>query len=492
MKLKDGYQQWLSLGFLKSKIVIATALSRIGIADFTADEIALKVIFKIGKEWYEAHRSPVPLEHIQHIVTFDLVPNKVLSEQDFAEFVDLVGYVYGESKSDVEGLDSYIQDVLADFLEDRKLRPAVQKLLDSPDIFAELENFRGAISRSQVIKAEPLDPFACALPMISSEKKIRWNCDFIDSITGGATRGETTLFLAPSGGGKTLSNIQIACATALAGEDALILSYEQAVHPGLTSRAYAYVLGKPVNYFQGVTTEEFNERLKNDKQLRDTWNDRKTRMQGKLHMMDMLELMKNGGANGGVQDIENIIKKMQDKGHNPRYVGLDWFGPFIDNYMASGRHGKNMQKHHVMQHAANELRILGGNLGINLFIYHQLGTAGASRRPIDLPLSTDALDCRTLHHYMDTVICIGNRTISNNLAFACVPKQRSSEPNLKACIQMDGANSKWKYVADKVIDDGNGGITTHNMLYEKATDDDDDKPVKAKAFNSTATMGYIG
>ena len=215
----------------------------------------------------------------------------------------------------------------------------------------------------------------------------------------------------------------------------------------------------------------------------------------------MLELFKKGGACYGVEEIRNCIKSLQDKGKAPRYVGLDWFGPFIDNYMSSAKFSgkKASPKYEIMSHAANELRIMGSDLGINPFIYHQLGTQAAAKRPIDMPQAIDAYECRTLHHYMDTVICVGNRTPGNNLAYVHVPKHRNGEPNLKACIQMEGAHSRWKYISDKVVDDGNGGLTIPGMM---SSEDDGIiesgnspkiRAVKAaEAMRSPSVIGFLG
>lgn len=494
MSLQEGYKNWLSLGFLKSKAVMAR-LDQASLNDFNPSEKALKVVFKIGKEWFEAHKNIVPIEHIYHLLEVDIQPNNVLNEFELQEFLLLIEYVYIEYTSPIELAESYIQDIFSSFLEDRQVRPLLQELPNAVNISQAVEQIRSAVRRTGVVKTEPIDPFAAEIPLANGEKKTRWCCDFLDSITGGATRGETTLLLAPSGGGKTLSNIQIACSAALAGEDAVIFSYEQAVNPGLTNRIYSYILHLPNTSLHGLSHKEWTDLLESDKALKELWEIKRAKLQGKLHMFDMLDLFKRGGACGGVEDIATCIKRLQDTGKAPRYVGLDWFGPFIDNYMASGRFSNkrsNAPKHEIMTAAANELRILGSDLGVNLFIYHQLGTQAAKGKPIDLPQAIDAHECRTLHHYMDTVICIGRRTENNNLAYVHVPKQRNGTADLKACIQMDGAYSRWKYISDRVVDDGNGGLMIPGKF-----DDNDDVQITAKAekvkqaYSSMSALGYI-
>ena len=497
MSLKSDYKNWLSLGFLKSPSCMSM-LYKLSFQDFNSSERALMAIYKVGREWYEAHRKSVPVEHIQQVFEYELLKNSVLTEHELMEFIQLTAYVYETSTTPIEQLDSYISDVFSTFLEERQVRPLLQKATQSNNLPQALDEVREALKKSQVVKATSVDPFAFDVPVTSPEKKVRWNCDFIDAITGGAVRGETTLLLAPSGGGKTLSNIQIACSSALAGEYAMVFSYEQAVIPGLTNRVYSYVLGKEVSYFQGLEEAEVRDILTKDKYLSELWQKQKARLTGKLQLIDMLKAKQEGGGCGGVEEIANCIKRAQDEGRNPRYVGLDWFGPFIDNYMTSGKFaGKrgSAPKHEIMTAAANDLRIMGAELGVNLFIYHQLGTAAAIKKPIDIPMATDAHECKTLHHYMDTVICIGNRTPFTNLAFVHVPKQRNSTPHLKACIQMDGAHSRWKYVSDKVVDDGNGGIIIPGMGGFGEEDDGHNQPNVVRAsdyIQAPSVIGFMG
>lgn len=463
MTLEAGYQKWLSLGFLRSPSVMRT-LNRLELSNFKPNEKSLMVLFKIGKEWYEANKTPVPALYIAQIAQTELLPKGIIDEREFENLHELLEFCYQSFTDPINTVEQYIQNIISSFIEDRQLRTLAESLKSSQNLGSVVDQINTVVSKTSVSKITAIDPMAGELPIVSGEKKRRWNCDFLDSITGGAVRGETTLFLAPSGGGKTLSNIQIACSSILHNEDpnecALIFSYEQAVIPGLTNRVNSYMLGKRIDFFQGLDEKEMKAAIEADSSLKALWRSKKEKTQGRLLMYDMLEMMQKYGCNG-ILDIENAIKDCLDSGKKPRYVGLDWFGPFITGYMNSDevrKKGSNRAKYTVMAEAADDLRKMGMNLGINLFIFHQLGTHISSKRPIDLPDAGDSYECKSLHQWMDTVICIGNRTKSNNLAYVSVPKHRNGEAHIKACIQMDGAFSRWKYISDRVIDDGNGGL----------------------------------
>jgi len=499
VSLKQDYKQWLSLGFLRSDSFVSTASKKLSLGDFHPSERALMTVFKIASDWSLKHHTPVPFNYAEGLIESELIPNRVLNDGELVEFIELLEYAYDAAQPPIGHVEGYLNDILTEFLEERKVRPILQKATSASSLSEIIAELSTAVQDAQTVtvKADSVRPFDVEEPITCGDKKIPWGCDFIDAITGGAVTGETTLFLAPSGGGKTLSNIQIACSSAMAGENAVIFSYEQTVVPGLTNRVYSYALGKPVAYFQGCSPAEMKSKIAGDRHLKARWEEVRELMHDKLEMFDMLTTKRNNrGADGGAKEIEDQIKKLQDSGWNPRYVGLDWFGPFIDNYMHSSQFAKrraSAPKHEIMTAAANELRLIGEKLKINIFIYHQLGTAAATKRPMDLPMATDAFESRTLHHYMDTVICVGNRTASNNLAYVTVPKHRNGEPNQKACIQMDGAHSRWIYRGDKVVDDGNGGLMIPGMQGSLGDGDDVERAARPNPVAmSSGALGFLG
>jgi hypothetical protein len=228
----------------------------------------------------------------------------------------------------------------------------------------------------------------------------------------------------------------------LNGEDAMIISYEQSIVPGITNRIYSYALGIPIASLNDMNVSKF----KDNRAMMQKWSDIKSRLKGKLHLFDMLEAARNNkGGGGGPSEIAKMIKQVLDKGANLRYVGIDWLGPMVNNYMATRNINQNdITK--VMNDCADQIRKIGTDYGVNIFIYHQLGTQAAQAGARRKPEATDAFQCRTLHHYMDTVICIGNRDPESNLAWITAPKVRNGQPFMDMTIQMEGALSRWKYV----------------------------------------------
>lgn len=442
MDLSQSTTKWLALGMLRSSEVASLILQRFQLQDFRDDESSLKMAFVIMERWHSASKTAVPLPFALSVLQDEIIPNKVLSEMQALEFGNLLMWVYTEI-DDAEQYKSFVLDQLNQFVIDRKIRPAAAGLDRQQNLVESLQELNKAVAKTAISKATIIDPFAHNSPMLNTAQRIPWGVDWVDVITsGGALPGETTLLLAPSGGGKTLTNIQMATTVALQGDEALIITYEQG-YMGIANRIYAFAMGLPLNTFNGLSEISFN----GNKVLQARYEEVRRKLAGKIKIVDQLDAAQNsvGGGCGGAEEIEHIIKNIQDQGGRPRYVGLDWLGPMVNNYMSTHNLRDNdITK--VMNAMADSLRKVGAKVNVNMWVYHQLGTEAAKSGPRKKPDSTDAYMCKTLHHYMDTVIAIGNRDKESNIAWASAPKVRNGQPFLDMMIQMDGALSRWKLV----------------------------------------------
>jgi len=456
----DQMNKWLAFGFLRSKFILSSAMSRIVLEDFHDSETGLKVIFKLSKEYFEKHKDVPTFTFMKTMLQDEVMPHWGIPHQHLVQCMDLLEFAYSTEDAG-DSMDSFITDKLAEFINSHKLMPSLRGMIQGRDTLEEgaIASIGKLISDTQIIKAEAIHPFDLDLPMTSDEKRQPWGCDFLDAITGGSMRGETALMLAPSGGGKTLANIQIAIQSALQGEHSVIMSYEQAAHPGLTYRMYSYAMGRDIRFFANATSES----LAKDPVFMREWREVKQKLADRVHVFDMLDLAKKGGANGGPDDIRAAIKQVQDKtGCNPRYVGLDWYGPYIENYMArmenSGKSRRSDSKASFMHRGADEIRRVGMDMGVNIFIFHQLGTQGASRKPSDLPAATDSFECKSLHQYMDMAFAIGNRDMNTNIAQCIILKNRNGVPFSKCGLRMEGAKSRFVYLEASEFRVHDGGI----------------------------------
>jgi len=489
MDLSHANNKWLVLGMLRSSEVMGMIVQRLKLEDFRDNETPLRVAFIIGSRWYATSKTPVPYEVAVSAFIDELVPNRVLNEAEALQFGEILQWAYS-SINTFEEHKTYVLEFLHTFLIDRKVRPAAFGLDRAENIVDKVQELNRTIASTSISKANFIDPFMSSTPMLSNAVRRPWGVDWVDIVTsGGATTGETTLFLAPSGGGKTLTNIQIATTAALCGEDSLILTYEQNAE-GITNRIYAFALGIPITRFAGLSKEGFHA----DKGLKAKYDQVRERLAGRLMIVDMLEAAQNsGGGGGGATEVELIVKQARDSGKNPRYVGIDWLGPMANNYMAV-RGMNTAEQTKIMNQMADDLRKVGSNLKVNIFVYHQLGTTASASGPQRKPEATDAYMCRTLHHYMDTVICVGNRDKESNMAWVNAPKVRNGAPFMDSLIQMDGAMSRWKLVDKSEVNTETMKLYGQKAESKPVGEDDEPKVRRRKdplAFNETV-RAYLG
>ena len=429
---------WLTVGFLRYPRVLAQALGKVSYDLFLPTETHIKIIFLISSRWYEQNRTTVKRPFFETSL-LELKKGGHVTESEFQTIHQILEFAYSDNvHEDSEDETHTILSMLEEFLYERRIRPAIQNLSTAEDLSEGLADLRTAYKGAAISKVKIYDPFSTESPLVGGPKRLAWGVDFIDRITqGGSIPGETTLVLAPSGGGKTLLNVQMATSAALKGEDTILLSYEQNVFPSIYNRIYAFATGLPITTFMGKNLNELDaSTLAKYKEVR-------KKLQGKVHVVDMLEYAEQHGGIGGPADIAAIVEDIRREGKDPRYVGVDWFGPMVNNYITSTSRGGDNNKAQVMIKLSDDLRKIGGDLGINIWLYHQLGTQAVTTRSLKVPEPTDAFECRSLHHYMDTVITVSNREKEHSVAICGVPKLRNGDPTGKHLVKMEGNKSRF-------------------------------------------------
>jgi hypothetical protein len=428
---------WLTVGLLRYPRVLNQAIGKVSYDLLLPSENHIKIILLISTQWYEQNRTTIKQPFFETQL-LELKNEGYVTPAEFETIQHVAKFGYSDNVNpDSEDETHSILKILEEFLYERRIRPAIQNLSVASDLSVGLADIKTAYKGASVSKVKIYDPFETEDPLVGGPKRQAWGVDFVDRITqGGSIPGETTLVLAPSGGGKTLLNVQMAASAALNGEDAIMLSYEQNVFPAVYNRIYAFATGLPISTFMGKNLDELgSSTVQRYRQARE-------KLQGKLHVIDMLDYAEQHGGIGGPGDIASIVEDVRREGKNPRYVGVDWFGPMVNNYMSSSG-SKDNNKSQVMIKLSDDLRKVGGELGVNIWLYHQLGTQAVTSRSLKVPEPTDAFECRSLHHYMDTVITVSNREKEHNVAICGVPKLRNGDPTGKHLIKMEGPKSRF-------------------------------------------------
>lgn len=136
-------------------------------------------------------------------------------------------------------------------------------------------------------------------------------------IGGGFGEKEHSLFIAGTGGGKTVMACQLAATFALNGEPGIFISTEQG-HEELEPRIYSNLCSIPFNLIKdGVKEDKLPEdKLKLVEEL-----DRQ--LAAKLTFLDW----KDDRSKSVMQDLENeVLRFTETKGFPPKWMIFDWIG----------------------------------------------------------------------------------------------------------------------------------------------------------------------
>lgn len=441
MPLSSDDVRWLAVGLCRSARFLATASTKLTLEDIPPQHKELKALLTLSMNWYSLYKTPPAISYLVSELDTNESLKRALTPSELEALVSLLEFSHSAEKTDeeIEKLGPFLLDKLRRLLELQVQQTAKNLALPGADVSKGFEAVRKAISRANIADVDFVQLFEGDEPMLGGHNPQPWGVEFMDRIAGGTTPGETILVLAPSGGGKTLTNIQMATQLALNGHKSLVFSYEQGVWPKISDRIYAYALGLPL---PTITGQAGLERFRQMPEAKARWNEVREILRENMHVVDMVSTGARGGAAGGAEDVAGTIMRLQDSGVVLRYVGVDWLRPMVDNYMAAkGMRPSDLTT--VMGSMANSLRKVSQTLMVNVCIFHQLGTDAANRKGFRVPLMTEAQDCRTLSNWVDTVICIGPRDTESNIAVVGVPKLRNGEVNKNALIKMEGAKSRF-------------------------------------------------
>ena len=170
-----------------------------------------------------------------------------------------------------------------------------------------------------------MQPPLCVPPAPEFVRK-PFGVDWLDAMTGGGPgESDVVLFVAPSGGGKTVLGTQLAWARCRRDEYALYLSYEQSIDGNITLRFYSLATGLPMSIFEGRSSEDLPRSVA----------DNLTQAQ-QAHGKFLLDYDMSTGlaGSGGLGEITGIVRQLSQRGQKPTLIVVDWVQTVVARHMA--------------------------------------------------------------------------------------------------------------------------------------------------------------
>jgi len=275
-----------------------------------------------------------------------------------------------------------------------------------------------------------------------------------DIVTGGGILLRTvTLVMAPTGGGKTTLSSQILTNKARRKQHCLLCTYEQPTQGDVTERICSNMLDTSVNILRSKQVKEWPQAVQAKYKVQ------KEMFGEYIHVEDMSKGLK---GTGGVDDIKQLIQRMQEASIMPKVIIIDWFLPMLRRYLTAN--SIPLTSEYVRNYAGvfiDDLNQLAKDKDVSFIIFHQLNTQVARASSKYKPVVTDAMEIKSLGYLCDDVVLIGNRNKVNNIAWMLTDKARRGAPQ-ELLVKLNGEFARFENAQDDYILDRHGNFMEKN------------------------------
>lgn len=150
---------------------------------------------------------------------------------------------------------------------------------------------------------------------------------------------------------------------------------------------------------------------------------------------DKIAELKRHAGRGGVQEIVQDLKRIQDDFQKPvRSVVIDYAGLVCERYIGSS--GDDRQVYRAIKNITDELRhYVAGEFSCVVWLLHQMSGVANSYSPIKPLHHSDAEGCKSIANNMANCLCLGNPAIctedngENQCLFLNFSKTRNAARN---------------------------------------------------------------
>lgn len=309
----------------------------------------------------------------------------------------------------VQALKVHMADILSGASSHVDLLKAINKT--SSDVARATTNSETTIERPL------LDPerFLPEINLVPSG--VHW----MDHLTGGGHRQGTLVgMLMPTGGGKTLTAVDLAVSQAKRGKHSLLFLYEQPIQNDVAERMFCRMFDdRDIDFFRKTRPDKWS------KEDQERYRYLAKEIGPYVNVVDFSS--KNNNGSNGIQDIEESLEAMKEADAMPEFVIVDWLWPMVTRY-CSVRNIPSDSYRHVAFSLIDGLSQVAKKFNVVVVLMHQLVASMARANPNTIPTATDAAEIKSFPNLVDVCFVVGNRDKQTNVMWLCTDKNRSGQP----------------------------------------------------------------
>jgi len=348
----------------------------------------------------------------------------------------------------------------------------IGSIVSPKDMHGFVAHVQGSASMLRQHDAVKHNPLLNPAQFLVHEDRFPVGVKHIDEMMGGGVaRGEMVGLLGPTGGGKTVTAVDVVTEQALRRKHVMYFTFEQELKGDIMQRLMCRMTGFPMSAFRDKSYAE----LALD--VRDAV-DRAGQEYGIY--LEVVDLSKGGGGTCGplemIAEIESSIKA----GRSPQLIVVDWLGASVVRQLASLGLDVDSSYRRIANNTIDTLRMAQKRMGFATLMLHQLSTKMARTSPSKRPAVTDAHEYKSFAFDMDACLCLGCLSPGTRVGYMIIDKSRRG-PIDECLVQLDAEHMLFRRVdASSVVADHTGEF----VPVAKAPEDMEEKVSKrAKAWH---------
>lgn len=445
---------------VRDRVVLEKTAEKVSPEDFSSPlDTTYRLVWSIAREHYRKYKEPISKDYllVEMRAAIENEPSlfPIPEEKNLAfRFIDQL-YAW-----DPNNLIADIGLELAQrFLDEQRIL-GFSMQGSAGDLVQRLTNeyFASRINP----ESERLDVMSEDAPFYSTEPRIPTGCMFVDCLLGGGIRPkETYCLLGPTGGGKTMLSLQVACEVARQLKHVMFLSYEQPVIGDLSTRLYSYLSNSSRKEIEGKRSEDI------DPKIMRKINEQRRIVGPYLHTYNFCGTK---AGFGGLDELSDQLYTECQEGRHPTLVVVDWLLPMVQRWMARTNKRNSDDPNAVrvqVQRFADGFLKLADMYDTTLLITHQLSCEASQKSPANRPSWTEAAECRSLSWLMSFTLTIGVKDPSTGCCWLLASKARSLN-NMEKILHLNGEYNRFDDVSHLYTVERRGGTGVFKKIGEES------------------------
>lgn len=339
---------------------------------------------------------------------------------------------------------AYAKELLQKFMNERHALQLLKKFVGTDNIDGFAQEWEQTARETKISTNEAIRPLMPGQPKLSANFEriplgISW---FDDLIGGGAGKCDSILFLAPSGGGKTVFGMQAAIKRCMLHKYVDVFLYEQPPSGDIAVRLYSLVSKAHRKDIEG---RDYDELPADIRAKIDEWSNQYGKF---LRLHDFSSSTQ--GCNG-VIDLKAELEKHRDAGEPSSLIIIDWVSSACRKFLAAKPSRSKDDIYTEIVNFSREYRELLVDLQCQGIMLQQIAPA-LVKTVGGVVHYSDAMDCKSIGLFSAWCVGIGRLEEPSKIGTLWLSKARQGE-NGSISLKLNGGYCKFE-LSGKKLDQG--------------------------------------